>query len=299
MDRFFAMQVFVRVAERGSFSAAARALGISQPSASQHVAALEAELGTRLIQRTTRRLALTDAGTRYLEQATVVLDALAAADAVVKEDPAQLQGRLRVQAPSGLGQCWVAPLLVSFQAEHPEVRVELSLDDRVADVVAEGVDLAVRLGPLPSNGLVARHVGRVERVLVASPAYLARQGVPRTPEQLCAYPHVRFSGSVDHPLRLIGPDGPVTLSVSPGFVANNSFVLIAALVAGRGIGGVQLPLVRDELARGALVRVLDAFTYPPLDMHVVLPTRRHVPSVVRAFMSRIVAAAGEACRPGD
>ncbi|MET4675014.1 MULTISPECIES: LysR family transcriptional regulator [unclassified Luteibacter] len=298
MDRLLAMQVFVRVAERGSFSAAARAMGISQPSASQQVAALEAELGARLIHRTTRRLTLTDAGSRYLEQATVVLDALAAADAAVKDDPKQLHGRLRIQAPSGIGQQLVAPLLMAFQAEHPDVRVELALDDRIADVVAEGVDLAIRLGPLPPNGLVARHIGQVERALVASPDYLARHGTPRTPDQLRLHPHIRFSGSVDHPLRLTGPDGPVTLAVSPGFVANNSFVLIAALVAGRGIGGVQLPLVRDELACGTLVRVLDGFAYPPLDMHLVLPTRRHVPSIVRAFMTRVEAAADAACRAG-
>ncbi|WP_285404788.1 LysR family transcriptional regulator [Luteibacter sp. ME-Dv--P-043b] len=298
MDRLLAMQVFVRVAERGSFSAAARAMGISQPSASQQVAALEAELGARLIHRTTRRLTLTDAGSRYLEQATVVLDALAAADAAVKDDPKQLHGRLRIQAPSGIGQQLVAPLLMAFQAEHPDVRVELALDDRIADVVAEGVDLAIRLGPLPPNGLVARHIGQVERALVASPDYLARHGTPRTPDQLRLHPHIRFSGSVDHPLMLTGPDGPVTLAVSPGFVANNSFVLIAALVAGRGIGGVQLPLVRDELACGTLVRVLDGFAYPPLDMHLVLPTRRHVPSIVRAFMTRVEAAADAACRAG-
>jgi DNA-binding transcriptional LysR family regulator len=296
MDRLLAMQVFVRVAERGSFSAAARAMGISQPSASQQVAALESELGARLIHRTTRHLTLTDAGVRYLEQATVVLDALAAADAAVKDDPTQLRGRVRVQAPSGIGQQIVAPSLMNFQAEHPDVRVELALDDRIADVVAEGVDLAIRLGPLPPNGLVARHIGRVERAVVASPDYLARHGVPQTPDQLRLHPHVRFSGSVDHPLTLMGPDGPVTIAVAPGFVANNSFVLIAALVAGRGIGGVQLPLVRDELARGTLVRVLDAFGYPPLDMHLVLPTRRHVPSIVRAVMARIETAVADACR---
>jgi len=287
MDRLAAMRAFVRVVDTGSFSAAGRAVGSSQSAVSQQVAALEAALGARLIHRTTRQLTLTEVGTRYYEHAVGVLDALAAADASVTEDATDLHGRLRVQAPTGLGQVLIAPLLMAFQADHPNLSIDLALDDRVADVIAEGVDLAVRLGPLSHVGLVARRVGSVERALVASPAYLAKHGVPGRPADLAHHPHVRFSGSVADEVTLMGVDGAVSVAVPAHFVANSSSVLIAALVAGRGIGGVQLPLVRKELEAGLLVRVLADFAYPSLDVHLVLPTRRHVPSSVRAFMAML------------
>lgn len=295
MDRLAALQVFVRVAELGSFSAAARAMGASQPSVSQNVAALEATLGVRLIQRTTRRLSLTDAGMRYYENALDVLKALARTEAAVTDDGKRLTGRVRIQAPNGIGQRFIVPALMAFQAEHPDVRLDLALDDRVADIVAEGVDVAVRLGSLAPDGLVARRVGALERALVASPEYLAANGTPLTPSDLTRHRYVCFSGSADHDLALVGTGGTIAVPLSPTFVANNSFVLIAALLAGRGIGGVQTALVRNELESGALVRVLDEFGYPPLDVHVVVPTRRYVTRTVKALITCVeTAMAGHA-----
>jgi DNA-binding transcriptional LysR family regulator len=284
MDLFAAMQAFVRVAQLGSFSGAAKSLGVSQPSVSQQVAGLEAHLGARLIQRSTRRLVLTDAGTRYYDEAVGVLSLVARAEASVTRPDDHLGGRLRVQAPSGIGQRLLAPLLINFQAMHPQVRIELLLDDRIADVVAEGVDVALRLGVLPASGLIAHRLGGLRRVLVASPAYIALHGSPGNVFELSQHAHVRFAGSLNDDIVLGNAGGEVAVAVPASFVANNSFVLLDALLAGRGIGGTQEILAAEALADGRLLRVLPEYSYPSMDVHVVIPTRHHVPAAVKALV---------------
>lgn len=287
MDRLAALQTFVRVVELGSLSAAARDLGLSQPAVSQQMAALEKHLGTRLMHRTTRQVNATAAGEDYYKQAKNILALVDASEAGLKANAGgRLKGSLRVQAPTGLGRHVVAGVAIDFQLQHPGVRVEVLLDDRVADLVGEGVDVAIRLGPLAPSMLVAKRLGTLDRMLVASPAYAKKHGLPETPESLATHPHVRFSWLANgDDITLEGKNGPVTVRVPTCFAANNTFVLIQAIEAGVGIGGVQRPLVREALARGSLVPVLPSFRYSPLEVHAVYPSSAYIPEIVRAFVA--------------
>lgn len=291
MDRFTTMATFVRVAQLGSLSAAARDLGLTQPAVSQQVAALERRLGVRLLNRSTRRLALTEAGERYHAQARRILEAVAEAEDGLAEASDALSGSLRVHAPAGLGQAHLAPILIGFQRRHPDLSVELIADDRYADLIGEGVDVAIRLGALASPGLVARRLATLRRILVAAPGYVAAQGSPETPEELARHPHVRFSWAASgDAVPLVGPDGPLEVRVRSRFLANNAFVLIEAIRAGIGIGGAQLPLVQPLLDQGALVRVMRDYAYAPLEVHAVYPSGRFVPRRVRAVVDHLAAA---------
>ncbi|MBZ3691504.1 LysR family transcriptional regulator [Phyllobacterium calauticae] len=290
MDRFAAMKTFVRVAELGSLSAAARELGLTQPAVSQQMAALERHLNMRLLHRSTRQLALTDRGETYYQRARHILQTVDEAEEAVAGLTASVQGNLRVHAPVGFGQMHLTPLLIDFQRQHPDLTVEFILDDRFADLVAEGVDVAIRFGALASSGLVARKLATFERILVASPDYLARHGSPLLPEELSEHRHVRFIWSPQgEAVPLIGPEGPIVVPVKSGFLANNAFVLNQALCAGVGIGGAQVPLVQPFLEDGTLVRVLPAYRYAPMDMHVVYASAKFLPRKVKAFVDHLAA----------
>ena len=290
MDRFKAMATFVRAAECGSLSAAARELGLTQPAVSQQIAGLERHLRTRLFNRSTRQLALTATGEAYLSRARQILDEVAEVEDNVLDLSAELRGNLRVQAPTGLGQRYLAPLIVDFHCRHPNLTVELILDDHVADLVDEGVDVALRLGTLAVATLVARKLGTVSRILVASPDYVATYGSPDTPDELARHRHVLFSWTpTGELLTLLGPQGPTTVGVRSSFRANNSFALIEAMRSGLGVGGVQLPLVHDLLAQGELVRVMGDYAYPAMDLHAVYPSGRFIPRRVRALVEHLIA----------
>lgn len=290
MDRFAAMAVFVRVADLGSLSAAARELGLTQPAVSQQIAGLERHLRVRLLNRSTRKLSLTDAGETYLVRARHILDEVAEVEDDVLGLSTELKGILRVQAPSGLGQRYLAPRIVEFQSRHPGLTVEMILDDHVADLVEEGVDVAFRLGSLTSASLVARRLGSVSRILAAAPDYVAAHGSPETPEELAQHGHVRFSWtSAGEQLTLVGPSGPVTIGMRSVFLANNSFILVEAIRSGLGVGGVQVPLVHELLAKGEMVRVMQDYAYPPMDLHAVYPSRRFIHRKVRALVDHLIA----------
>ncbi|SDP17219.1 LysR family transcriptional regulator [Phyllobacterium sp. OV277] len=294
MDRFTAMKTFMRVAELGSLSAAARELGLTQPAVSQQVAALERHLKMRLLHRSTRQLALTESGETYYQRARHILQTVEEAEEEVAGLATAIRGNLRVHAPVGFGQMHLAPVLIDFQRQHPDLTVELILDDRFADLVAEGVDVAIRFGALASSGLVARKLATFERILVASPDYVARYGNPSTPEELSEHPHVRFIWSPQgEAVPLIGPEGAITVPVKSSFLANNAFVLNQALCAGVGIGGAQVPLIRQFLDEGSLVRVLPAYGYAPMDVHVVYASATFLPRKVRAFVDHLAASLTE------
>jgi len=290
MDRFAAMKTFVRVVERGSLSGAARELGLTQPAVSQQVAALERHLNVQLIHRSTRRLSLTEAGETFYQHARHILQSVDEAEERTTSVRTHLRGTLRLHGPVGFGQMHLAPAVIEFQRLHPDLVTELVLDDRISDVIAEGVDVAIRLGELRSSGLVARKLATFERILVASPAYLAEHGEPQTPDALTRHRQVRFVWSPQgEAIPLIGPNGPLTVPVRSAFLANNAFVLNAALCAGLGIGGAQVPLVKPFLDDGRLVRVLPAYAYAPMDIHAVYAASRFVPRKVRAFLEHLVA----------
>jgi DNA-binding transcriptional LysR family regulator len=290
MDRFMLMRTFARVAEKGSLSAAARDLALTQPAISQQITALERELQVRLLHRTTRGLTLTDEGERYYQRVKDILGAVEEAAEALKTPDGPLNGLVRVQAPSGFGQLHVAPSLIAFKQRHPDLVVDLILEDRISDLVSEGVDLAIRLGEVKSPGLTVRRLGKIRRLLVASPAYARERGLPRAPEDLHSHPFVRFSWMASgDDLTLVGPDGPMTVETQATFLANNAFALIEAVRSGLGIGAVQGPLVHGLLQEGELVEVLPDWAYPPLDMHAVYPSRRFIPRRVRALVEHLAA----------
>ncbi|KZM48217.1 LysR family transcriptional regulator [Labrenzia sp. OB1] len=285
MDLFKAMATFVRVAEAGSLSAAGRDLGISQPAVSQQVSALERHLNLRLLNRTTRQLTLTEAGLDYYQKAQSIIDAVHEAAESAAGLTTTLTGHLRVHAPVGFGQSYIADIAIAFQQRHPDVVIELILDDTFVDLTAQSVDVAIRFGNLSSLSLIARRLGTLRRILVAAPDYITANGSPETPEVLSLHRQVQFSGAADGSLMpLIGPSGPVLVPVKPVFLANNAFALTRALKAGVGLGGAQLPQIRAELREGTLVRVMKDFEYASLDVHAVYPSRRFIPAKVRAFV---------------
>ncbi|NDL64963.1 LysR family transcriptional regulator [Acerihabitans arboris] len=291
MDKLTAMTTFVRVAELGSLSAAARDLGLTQPAVSQQIAGLEKHLGTLLLYRTTRSVTLTESGSRYYPQAKQILMAMSETEEALRGLNQGLAGHLRIHAPTGLGQHYITRLAIDFQQRHPDIVIELLLDDRVADVVSEGIDVAVRLGDLRTAGTVARRLGTLARVLVASPGYLALQGTPRTPAELAGHAYIRYSGRGDGAgLTLIGPKGAEIMTVHPVFLANNSMALMQAIEAGIGIGGAQLPLIRQRLTGKTLVRVLPDYHFPPMAVHAVYPDTRFIPAKVRAWVDCLAAA---------
>lgn len=286
MDLLRAMVVFVRVAESGSLSAAGRYLGVSQPAISQQISALERHLELRLINRTTRQLTLTEAGSVYYRKAQTIIEAVHEAGEAVNGLATKLTGSLRIHAPAGFGQSYVADIAIAFQQRHPNVVIELILDDKFVDLTAQAIDVAIRFGTLASSSLIARRLGTLRRIIVASPAYITANGSPEIPDVLSQHVQVQFNGASDGVLMpLIGPSGPIMVPVKPIFMANNAFALTKALKAGLGLGGAQLPQICDELEEGALVRVMTEFEYAPLDVHAVYPSGRFIPSKVRSFVN--------------
>ncbi|MEB7885834.1 LysR family transcriptional regulator [Serratia fonticola] len=284
MDKLGAMATFTRVTELGSLSAAARDLQLSQPAVSQQITSLEQQLGVLLLYRTTRSVTLTEAGQRYYQQIKSVLAAVAEAEETLQGVGHRLQGNLRIHAPSGFGQRHLTPLVIAFQQQHPELNIELLLTDSIADVVGEGIDVAIRFGELQSPGTVARRLGEVQRVLVASPSYLARYGTPNTLSELSQHPHIRYSGLAGNSLTLSGAHGIEMVNVRTVFRANNTFALLAAMESGLGIGGAQVPLIGEALTQGRLTMILTDYLYPPLPVHAVYPATRFIPAKVRAWV---------------
>ncbi|WP_406736633.1 LysR family transcriptional regulator [Thioclava sp. GXIMD4215] len=285
MDMLRAMMIFLRVSNTGSLTAAGRDLGLSQSAVSQQIAALERHLSVRLIQRTTRQLTLTDAGEEFRRRSLSILDAVQEATEMASDGEAALRGALRVHAPVGLGQSHIADAAVRFHQLHPDLELDLVLDDRIADLTAEGVDVAIRLGTLPSSGLVARRLGEVRRILVASPAYMAANGIPESIVDLKQHVQVRFNATPNgDAMPLIGPAGLEDCPVRTVFKANNAYALTRALVAGLGLGAAQMPLIRRELEDGRLQRVLPDYEYAPLEVHAVYPSAHFIPVRVRAFV---------------
>ena len=282
-NKLNAISTFLRVAEAGSFSAAARQTGIKQSAVSQQIAALEEELGVVLLHRTTRTMKLTEQGERYRRDMQLVLDAMGEAERRLHPVDHSVQGRVHVQLPSGLGQIFL-PHLLALQRLHPELHLMLSLDDRLADLVTEGVDVAIRLSSEPPQAHAARVLGRIEAALFAAPGFQAVHAV----SELATLPHVRFSGiPPDAPLRLMSDEEMVEVNVNTVFRANTSEALLQALESGIGIGGMQRPLVARALQAGTLVPVLPDWRLPDRFLYAVYPDARFIPQRVRKVVSVI------------
>ncbi|AMG56358.1 LysR family transcriptional regulator [Pantoea vagans] len=286
-NKLTAIQTFIRVAEAGSFSAAARQNGMKQSAVSQQIAALEEVLGVVLLHRTTRKMALTAQGLHYLQQVRQVLGAMEELEQQLRPGSQPLHGRLHIQLPTGIGQR-LMPHLIAFQQAHPALRLNIALEDRLSDLVAEGVDVAIRLSESPPAMLAARSLATVETVLVASPEWIARNGTLQTPDDLMRHPHIRFSGiATDSPLQLVSGTANVSVPVESAFRSNNSDALMLALKAGLGIGGLQTLIGADALASGRLVRVLPDWRLPDRYLYAVFPDARFIPDKVRKLVGRL------------
>lgn len=289
MDKLRAMETFVRIVDGGSLTAAAGTLGASVPSVVRTLAALEAELQVRLLNRTTRRIGLTDEGREYYERCTQVLAAVGEAESFLSSRRSLPAGRLRVTSSVLFGRLQVAPAVTSFLRQYPGLRVEMLLLDRIVDLVEEGMDAGVRIGHLPDSSLVAISVGQVRRVVCASPAYLRRAGTPKSPRDLAGHRTIGFSGLSPGRQWTFGGEGPPnSVTVEPTFASNQIDTALAACADGVGVGQFLSYQVQALLAAGRLKRILREHEGAPVPIHVVYPSARLLSTNVRAFVDWIV-----------
>jgi DNA-binding transcriptional LysR family regulator len=281
--------VFLKVVEAHGFAAAARRLETTPASVSRQVKALEQRLGVRLLQRTTRKLSLTDAGDRYYSECARLLRELEELEQGLTAASLEPKGDLRIVAPMSFGQRRLAPIAARFAASHPKLRMSLLLEDRESDLLEEGADLAIRIGYPADSSLVGRAIAPVPRHLCASPAYLQRRGYPRVPEDLLQHDCLHYSLiSEREEWTFRGDDGERTLAISGSFCSNNGDVLAEA--AAQGLGITLLPdfIVEAQLADGRLVKVLEEFARAPLTLFALYPSRQHVPAKTRLFIASLI-----------
>ena len=283
-DALQEITVFARVVSTGSLSAAARDLGLSPALVSRRLSGLEARLGVRLINRTTRSLHMTDEGAAYYETCTRVLAEIEEADAAVSAGRAEPRGILRVALPASFGNQHVAPLVPQFAARYPDVQLALSLSERNVNVVEEGFDLAIRIADLADSSLAARKLAPNRRVVCASPAYLQRHGAPRTPEDLAQHNCLATDFTMNWDYR--DPDGtPGSVRVTGRYACDNWSVLREWALAGLGIALKSTWDVRRHLEDGSLVSLLPGYTFATdVAIYAVYPHRRHLPAKTRAFI---------------
>ncbi|MEN9317158.1 MAG: hypothetical protein RIS35_3551 [Pseudomonadota bacterium] len=286
MDRFKQIETFVAVAAKGSLSAVAQSEGVAPAVIGRRIDALEARLGVKLLVRTTRKVSLTFEGSAFVEDCQRILNEFHNAEASVSLGGIKASGHIRVTAPAGFGRRHLAPLLPAFLAANRDVSVSLDLSDRLTDIVNEGIDVAIRIGQLDDSSLVGVQLAANQRVVVASPEYLARRGVPQRPADLVDHDCLTF-GTYGNQARgwLFTIDGKqVAIRVSGNIECNDGAVLHEWALAGVGLAWRSMWEVRGDLQAGRLVTVLDAFAAPDNAIHALFPQRRHLPLRVRMFI---------------
>jgi len=286
MDSFTLMRAFRRIVERGSLARAAEDLGLSPAGLSKQLRTLETHLGVVLLQRTTRRMSLTETGHAYYRECCRLLDELDALERGIAQQRGEVSGRLRVNAPQSFALSTLSPLLPRFLQQHPQLALDLVMEDRLLDAVGEGFDVSLRIrAELEDSRLVARRLASLQQVLCAAPSYLQHHPAPQVVEELQAHGVLGYSLS-DSPgsWPLLGPDGQVTVTLPTRVTANNSLLLRDLLVAGLGIGALPSFLAAPALASGELQQVLPDHRYPPRFVYAVYPTARHLQPKVRAFI---------------
>ena len=286
MDKFAHMQIFVGIVEAGSISGAAERLGMAKSAVSRRLAELEARLGASLIQRTTRRLNLTDSGRAYYTRCVAILADLDEAESAVSQAHASLKGRLKMALPLSFGLLHLAPLVQEFMALHPGLRFDLDFNDRQIDLMQEGFDLAIRIATLEDSSLIARRLVPIRHILCASPGYLARHGTPATAADLARHVGLAYSNVRDPGLwSFRGPDGvPGSVRVPVGLAASSGEFLMRAAIADEGLLLLPTFYVHDALRSGQLVKVLDDHHWPELSAYAVYPPTRHLSSRVRVLI---------------
>lgn len=286
MDRFFEMQTFATVVDVGSFVGAADALGRSKAAVSRHVNELESRLGVRLLHRTTRRLSLTPEGEVFLGRCRDLLSSLEEAEAEITSRSTEAIGLLRVNVPVTFGIRRLAPLWGAFRDRHPQVRLDITLADRVVDLVEEGFDLAVRIGTLSDSSLVARRLAVTRLVICASPKYLETHGTPSHPEELAEHAVIGYSyWSAGDEWRLEGPKGPVSVRTRACIHSNNGDTCRAAALAGQGVILQPEFVVGDDVKAGRLLELMPEYRAGELGVYAVYPSRRHVAPKVQALIA--------------
>ena len=282
------MQAFVAVADLQGFAPAARKLGLSPSAVTRLIAALEDRLGARLLQRTTRKVALTDVGARYLERARRILGDVEEAEGSAQDERRRPSGRLVVSAPVGFGRLHVSPVISAYLNRYPEVSAELRLTDRMINLVEDGVDLAVRIGHLRDSTLVARHAGEMRRIVVASPGYVRECGEPKTPADIVSHQTIQFGATTGSPdWRFVENGREVRVTCAPRFTTNSADAAIQYAEQGGGLTRVLAYQAAEAIKAGRLKMVLAKFEQPPLPIHVVYPTSRLLSAKVRAFIDLV------------
>jgi DNA-binding transcriptional LysR family regulator len=289
MDRLEAMSAFVTVVDQNGFAPAARRLGISASAVTRLVAALEEQLGVSLLRRTTRSMTLTDAGTRYLERARRILSEVQEAENSVQAERHVPSGRLLVTAPATFGRIHVGPLMVAYLKRHTEVSGELMLSDRIVNLVEEGIDLALRIGNLDDSSLIARRAGATRRVLVASPAYLARRGIPRRPDELGGHDTITFGGGDSVAWRFIVGGEEKRVTVTSRYTTNSADSAVWYAAEGGGLAMVLAYQAADAIRENRLQVVLEEFERPALPIQFVYPASRLLSAKVRTFVDLALA----------
>jgi DNA-binding transcriptional LysR family regulator len=290
LDRLTGLEIFTKVVAAGSFSAAGRAVGLSQTMVTKHIAALEARLGVKLFHRSTRRLSITEAGRRYLEASERILADMDAADAAVAADRVEPRGVLRINAPVSFGARQIAPLLSEFAQRHPLVTVELGLNDRLVDLADEGWDMAIRIGNLTDSSLIARRIASCRTVVCAAPSYLEARGRPRTVASLTEHNCLGYTLSRQTGANhcAFGARGEMTVPVSGNLRANNGDALRAAAIAGQGLIYQPTFIVADDVRAGALVALtMDQPTVELAGIYAVFLPDRHPAAKLRVFIDFI------------
>ena len=286
VDRLTSMTVFAKVAIARSFSAAARELGISQATASKHVQTLEDWLGTRLLHRTTRRVALTDAGENFFVQCARILEDMEAARGALRPQT-PIRGSMRIVAPIAFGSTRLGPLLVDFLRQHPELSLSVELSNRWVDVIDEGYDLAIRMGPIAGAGVVAFRLMAVNFVLCAAPGYLARHGTPATPADLAEHLCIAGTRAPDRVWHFTGPDGETEVAILGRLQVSNALLRRDVARAGAGVMRCADYLVEDDIAAGRLVRLLDQYSVGSEVLYAVCPADRVTTPKTRGLVGHL------------
>ncbi len=286
MDRLQSMRVFAKVVEQSGFARAGEALNLSNAVVTRHVAELETHLGTRLLNRTTRKLSLTESGQAYLERVHHILQAVADAEALAGSASTRPSGTLRLYSHQGFGQYQLAALLPSYSQAHPEVKLEVLLSERTVDLVEDGFDVGIYSGLQKFDAtLIARKLCSSEVMLCASPAYLARCGTPRTPQDLAEHDCLNFDhDQLRHHWSVEGPDGVLNVPIHSRLVSNNGPLLRHCTIAGMGIAICLSYSVGDDLLSGRMVRLLPDHHLGQLSITMVYPSRRLLSAKVRSFV---------------
>ncbi len=285
MDRLHELEVFIAVARAGSFAKAGRRLRMSPPAVTRAISSLEARLGARVFNRTTRSLAITEAGQRFLVSAERIISDLEFAEKEAVGDTAVPQGHLTMTASVTFGRSALAPIVSDFLVQHPSVSVSVMLLDRVVNLVEEGIDIAVRIGPLPDSSLIAKQVGTVHRILVASPSYLAEHGIPTIPSDLRSHAIIAFTSLMQNgEWRYRKNQKLGSVSLTPRFEINDAVTSIQAAEAGQGITNALSYMVAAQIRVGTLVPILPSYTLEPQPVHLVHPHAKLVAPKIRAFI---------------